>query len=124
MDPYIAQNTDLFKPYAKIIDDLREENSVLRQVISDIATNLGNGSVVSVEASLPFIKELPHEVKLVCDGLRKEKSLPEIEEMLDKLSLDVTGSKAWHKLGLVEKIKWIIAHAEKKEYSYYGSNND
>lgn len=53
-------------------EELKEENRILRQALSDIAVNLGNGSTVSVEASLPFIKELPHEVKLVCDGLRKE----------------------------------------------------
>lgn len=117
MDTQLVQITDLVKDYAKIIDDLREnnklllkrnqnlaetvkkleekndelsktsvykdssfwkqreelkeENKVLRQALSDIAANLGNGSTVSVDASLPFIKELPHEVKLVCDGLRK-----------------------------------------------------
>ena len=53
-------------------EELKEENRILREALRDIATNLGNGSSVSVEASLPFIKELPHEVKLVCDGLRKE----------------------------------------------------
>ena len=72
MDKQLVQITDLVKDYAKIIDELREENRVLRQALSDIASNLGNGSTVSVEASLPFIKELPHEVKLVCDGLRKD----------------------------------------------------
>jgi hypothetical protein len=98
MDEKLAHITDLIQDYAEIIDELREENrvlkeknielnassfwkqreelkeenKVLRQALSDIATNLGNGSTVSVEASLPFIKELPHEVKLVCDGLRKE----------------------------------------------------
>lgn len=60
------------KSFWKQREELKEENRVLRQALSDIATNLGNGSAVSVEASLPFIKELPHEVKLVCDGLRKE----------------------------------------------------
>jgi hypothetical protein len=72
LDKQLVQITDLVKDYAKIIDELREENRVLRQALSDIASNLGNGSTVSVEASLPFIKELPHEVKLVCDGLRKD----------------------------------------------------
>ena len=53
-------------------EELKEENVVLRLALCDIATNLGNGSSISPAASLPFIKELPHEVKLVCDGLRKE----------------------------------------------------
>jgi len=53
-------------------EELKEENRILREALSDIAANLGNGSSVSVDASLPFIKELPHEVKLVCNGLRKE----------------------------------------------------
>jgi hypothetical protein len=51
---------------------LEEENKRLRKVISQIATNLGNGSVVSEQASIEFIEELPYEVKLVCDGLRRE----------------------------------------------------
>lgn len=42
-------------------EELKEENRALRQALSDIAANLGNGSTVSVEASLPFIKELPQE---------------------------------------------------------------
>ena len=44
---------------------LKEENEKLRKVISQIATNLGNGSVVSEEASIEFIEELPKEVELV-----------------------------------------------------------
>lgn len=50
---------------------LEEENKRLRKVISQIATNLGNGSVVSEEASIEFIEELPKEVKSVCDMLRR-----------------------------------------------------
>jgi phage host-nuclease inhibitor protein Gam len=53
-------------------EELKEENRILREALSDIAANLGNGSTVSVDASLSFIKDLPHEVKLVCDRLRKE----------------------------------------------------
>ena len=63
---------DLVKDYARLIDGQREEIKTLRQVISDIAANLGNGSTVSTEASIEFIKELPKEVKLVCAGLRNE----------------------------------------------------
>lgn len=63
---------DLVKDFARLIDGQREEIKTLRQVISDIAANLGNGSTVSTEASIEFIKELPKEVKLVCAGLRKE----------------------------------------------------
>jgi hypothetical protein len=68
---------DLVKDYARLIDGQREEIKTLRQVISDIAANLGNGSTVSTEASIEFIKELPEEVKLVCNGLRKEISILE-----------------------------------------------
>lgn len=50
---------------------MEEENKRLRKVINQIATNLGNGSVVSEEASIEFIEELPKEVKLVVDGLRR-----------------------------------------------------
>jgi hypothetical protein len=44
----------------------------LREALSKIATNLRNGSVVSPEASIEFITvDLPNEVKLVIDQLRK-----------------------------------------------------
>jgi hypothetical protein len=51
---------------------LQEEVSELRKVISSISTNLGNGSVVSEEASLEFIQMLPDEVKLVVDGNKRQ----------------------------------------------------
>lgn len=76
---------DLVKDYARLIDGQREEIKTLRQVISDIAANLGNGSTVSTEASIGFIKELPKEVKLVCAGLRKEISM--LEQMYNKYCL-------------------------------------
>jgi len=56
----------------RIIDEQKEEIKTLRKVIADVANNLGNGSAVSTEASIEFIQEVPKEVKLVCDGLRKE----------------------------------------------------
>jgi hypothetical protein len=35
MDTHLVQITDLVKDYAKIIDELREENKVLRKALSD-----------------------------------------------------------------------------------------
>jgi hypothetical protein len=62
-----------------------EEIKRLRQVISNVATNLGNGSAVSTEASIEFIEDVPREVKLVCEGLRREiaslnKTLKELQD--------------------------------------------
>lgn len=56
----------------KEIEELYEENSRLRTALSKVASNLGNGSVACAEASLEFLEEIPREVKLVCDRLRRE----------------------------------------------------
>jgi hypothetical protein len=54
-------------------DALIEENEKLRDALSLIATNIGNGSVVSPNASLEFLtKDLPNEVKLACVSYRRE----------------------------------------------------
>lgn len=53
-------------------DSLIEENMKLRKALCQVATNLRNGSCVSPEASLEFLTvDLPNEVKLVIDQLRK-----------------------------------------------------
>lgn len=53
-------------------DSLIKENMKLREALSQVATNLRNGSCVSPEASLEFLTvDLPNEVKLVIDQLRK-----------------------------------------------------
>ena len=53
-------------------DALIKENMKLREALSQVATNLRNGSCVSPEASLEFLTvDLPNEVKLVIDQLRK-----------------------------------------------------
>jgi hypothetical protein len=53
-------------------DALIKENMKLREALSQVATNLRNGSVVSPEASIEFMTvDLPNEVKLVIDKLRK-----------------------------------------------------
>jgi hypothetical protein len=57
---------------------LQDEIAALRAVISKIACNLGNGSVVSEEASLEFIQMLPDEVKLVVNGNKRELNLTQI----------------------------------------------
>ena len=151
MDTHLVQITDLVKDYAKIIDELREENRVLkeknielnassfwkqreelkeenrvlRQAICDIATNLGNGSSVSPAASLPFIKELPHEVKLVCDGLRKElarekKTCNNLREELQNPPPDVQ-EKVLNMLGVYKGMVDLIERYNelKREVKFY-----
>jgi hypothetical protein len=51
---------------------LKDENKQLRKVVSQVASSLRNGSVVSEEASIEFIQELPKEVSLCVGGLEKE----------------------------------------------------
>lgn len=54
-------------------DALIEENEKLRDALSLIASNIGNGSVVSPKASMEFLtKDLPNEVKLACLNYRRE----------------------------------------------------
>jgi len=53
---------------------MTKERDALRQALSQIATNLGNGSVVSPDASLEFITtDLANEVKVYCESLRRER---------------------------------------------------
>jgi len=66
-----AEN-DLVSGLLKEIEELSEENSRLRVALSRVASNLGNGSVAAVEASIEFLEEIPREVKLVCDRLRQQ----------------------------------------------------
>ena len=54
-------------------DALIEENEKLRDALSLIASNIGNGSVVSPKASMEFLtKDLPNEVKLACINYKRE----------------------------------------------------
>lgn len=55
-------------------EEIEAENKRLRKVISQIATNLGNGSVVSEQASIEFIEDLPNEVKLVINELGRKQA--------------------------------------------------
>lgn len=67
--------------YGRILStQLTEENLRLRRVLSRIATNIGNGSVVSEQASIEFIEDIPREVELVCQSLRKD-----IQKLISKL---------------------------------------
>jgi hypothetical protein len=54
-----------FETVDDTVKALREENQILRKVISQVATNLENGSTISEEASTQFMEELPKEVSLV-----------------------------------------------------------
>lgn len=73
--------TDAVSTLLKENEALIEENMKLRNALSQVATNLRNGSVVSPEASIEFMTvDLPNEVKLVIDQLRKR--YPTKEEAL------------------------------------------
>jgi len=75
--------TDIRLSLFEQIDVLIEENMKLRNALSQVATNLRNGSVVSPEASIEFMTvDLPNEVKLVIDQLRKRH--PTKEEALSQ----------------------------------------
>ena len=71
-EQYINRN-DLLKDYARIIDEQREEIKTLREGLSLAASNIGNGSGASPQASLEFLTvEVPAEIKLVCENYRRE----------------------------------------------------
>ena len=53
------------------IEILKKENTALREGLSKVATNLGNGSAVSPQASIQFLTiDLPEEVRLECTARR------------------------------------------------------
>ena len=57
----------------KLSRKLETELAAMRQALSQVATNLGNGSVVSPDAGVEFMtKDLPKEVGLYCEKLRRE----------------------------------------------------
>ena len=66
-------------------DALIEENEKLRDALSLIASNIGNGSVVSPRASMEFLtKDLLNEVRLACVNYRREIELLKVQN--EKLS--------------------------------------
>ena len=55
------------------VERLRAENQQLREGLSLVAKNIGNGAFASPDASLDWLtKEVPAEVKLYCQRLRDE----------------------------------------------------
>ncbi len=53
------------------VERLRAENKQLREGLSKVAENIGNGSFASPDCSLQFLTvDLPREVRLYCHRLR------------------------------------------------------
>lgn len=67
-------------------EDLMVENQKLREGLSLAASNIGNGSGASPQASLHFLTvEVPAEIKLVCENYRRDiKFLKDRNEKLSK----------------------------------------
>lgn len=58
---------------AEELNKLREENKKLREGLSLVARNIGNGSFALPDASIDFLtKEVPEEVRLVVRRLKYE----------------------------------------------------
>lgn len=56
------------------LKSLREENKRLREGLSLVAKNIGNGSFALPDASIDFLtKQVPEEVRLVIIQLKNEK---------------------------------------------------
>ena len=54
-------------------EEIETELTAMRTALSQVATNLGNGSVVSPDAGVEFMtRDLPNEVRLYCEKLRSE----------------------------------------------------
>jgi hypothetical protein len=60
-------------PHKCLEVDIKEENKILRQVICDILTKLGNGAGMLPDVSLDFIKQIPKEVEAEINRLKAHK---------------------------------------------------
>jgi hypothetical protein len=74
------------------LDLLRAENERLRAALSEAAAALGNGSSVSPDCSVEFLREVPGEVKAVVSGLHAELATANeraatLEREIDRLRL-------------------------------------
>ena len=84
------KNLKDFHKYEELVNyrikRLEEENKKLREGLSLAASNIGNGSGASPQASLEFLTvEVPAEIKLVCENYRREiKFLKDQNEKLSK----------------------------------------
>jgi hypothetical protein len=75
-----------FQTVDDTIKALKEENQILRKIISRSAKNLGNGSVISEDASTQFMEELPKEIYMVINRwIQKANNTKIIENMLDEI---------------------------------------
>lgn len=88
-------------------DALIEENEKLRDALSLIASNIGNGSVVSPRASMEFLtKDLPNEVKLACVNYRREIEL--LKARNEKLS-----KRHPTKEEALEQYQWLKSNSQR-----------
>ena len=75
-----------FETVDDTIKALKEENQILRKIISRSAENLGNGSVISEDASTQFMEELPKEIYMVINKwIQRANNTKIIENMLDEI---------------------------------------
>lgn len=59
--------------HSEFARQLETELAEMRQAMSRVATNLGNGSFATMDASHEWMtKEVPEEVRLYCERLRRE----------------------------------------------------
>jgi hypothetical protein len=59
-------------PAAKRIAELEREVADLREILPKVLDALGNGSGCSPSCSVEFMRQIPKEVRLVVDGLKRE----------------------------------------------------
>lgn len=101
-------------------EKLQQENTILREVISKIIHELGNGSKVSVDASLEFMRCAPAEVRHVTQELRssvlkKQEALVEVSRkageilareaaLRTQMEANAAELKAWREGGLTEEM--------------------
>lgn len=68
---------------------LERELTALRKIVAEIATAIGNGSVVSEQASIEFMQEIPKELALYTNKLRSQQMTEEkAREVLGDLISD------------------------------------
>jgi hypothetical protein len=75
-----------FQTVDDTVKALKDENQKLRKIISSCAKHLGNGSVVSEDASVEFMEELPKEIfSVINKWIQKANNTKIIENMLGEI---------------------------------------
>lgn len=80
------------------------DNRRLREIVSQCASALGNGAVAQTACSLEFLAEVPNEVRLVADELRRERDAAEARAKAAAADAKVLAAYLTGAVGLMEAV--------------------